>query len=469
MNGFSRVDVPSVPDAAPHSPDIQLALTSEGLLGRLGSYLPEARLLQEFNKPSSIDEARRDVFRRTYPNCDYAAVSHDGKMIMVPAWHPLNTMPMITHTTDYGSGVFEGGSAEPVIENGKVVGANVILLQPKMQRMFGRSLPERNLRLDHTPQSFAQTTLDLVAAHGSSLYLGNHGPKRAYIRPVGRPSFKAGLGVRAKLNAPTDAAIEVFYWPFYLARDPDDAYNGKGAVAVALPEQRLQPITGKHASNYGPAGTLTDRAKSQNADEAVIFAPFTSRSGNKGETINLHQDYVVEGRDVFDILYDLSFADGPGEEIAAVVDGELWVLPMRVNRLGGTTLQHVQRYIAPHVGLTVVQRTFSLNELADAQREGKTVTPMYIGNAIRICPIGQIDVRDYKLNLRETLGFDVSSEVRQIQALYEGQVAGKFDSGNPQLLTSVNLIEGNEARARLDEVYARWFEPEYLEQVHNFK
>ena len=465
---MSSAGVPEVqvPQSGEVTPIIELSVTSEGLLDRLPSYLPSPELLAEYDGPKSLDVKRRAAFRKKYPGCDYAALHHEGKMLIVPAWHPLNTVPPIHHGADYGSGVFEGGSAEPVVRNGKLVGANIILLKDKMRRMFGKSLPSREFKLEKSPSDFTQVLIDLVAAHGSRLYMGPKGIKRAYIRPVARPAHDNGLGVGVPEGASADAVIEPFYWPSYVD-DPETVYHGTGAIAEALPAQRLQPIEGKDSSNYGPSGPLTKKAKKLGGTEALLFAPFTSRNGERGETVLLDQDYKRKGRDVMEIMPDLSLADGPGEEIAVVNEDlkQLWVLPMDVNRLGGTTLEHVRNYIAPQLDLTVVERTFSLNERRAAQNMGHKVAPIFVGNAIRICPIGQINMRDEKSNLKGSLEFEIPDTVRRMQEIYEAQVSGQVDSGNPELLTPINLADGNAARRQLDALYADWFEPEYLAET----
>ena len=446
---------------------MRLDITQKNLLNRLISYLPDEKILKEYSSPSSFDLERREVFRSKYPRCDYAAIYHRGKILIIPTWHPLNTVTPVHHGADYGSGVFEGGSAEPVIQDGKLVGANIILLNPKMRRMFDRSLPTRNLKIAVSLKYYIQALIDFITVQGKPLYNGKQGYRRAYIRPVARPAVNLGLKVDIPYTSHIDIAIESLYWPSYLTRDPEDAYHGKGAIAEALAQQRLQPITGKHSSNYGPVGPLTAVAKEKGGDEAILFAPFTSKDGRKDTIVNLHQDYILEDRNVMDVLPDLSLADGPGEEIAVVNEEakELWILPMRVNRLGGTTLEHIQNHIAPQLGLTVVERTFSINELRAEKDKGNHVCPVFVGNAIRVCPIGQINIRDEKSNLKGSLEFEIPDTVRRMQEMYEAQVSGQVESGNPELLTPINLTEGNAARRELDRLYAAWFEPEYLAEV----
>ena len=65
----------------------------------------------------------------------------------------------------------------------------------------------------------------------------------------------------------------------------------------------------------------------------------------------------------------------------------------------------------------------------------------------------------------QPITIDDADTVRRMQEIYEAQVSGQVDSGNPELLTPINLADGNAARRQLDALYANWFEPEYLAET----
>lgn len=431
----------------------RVSTSSDGLSERVQNYMPDSDLMDAYSRPDPLSLKRREIYRQKFPGCVYALVHYEGRMVLVPAWHPLNTTSIITHGGDYGSGVFEGLSAEPILdESGKIVGTNVILVKPRLKRMYDRSLPAREFDLPVSHDQFGQAVLDIVAIHGRKIFMGPQGSAtRVYIRPSARLNKEAGLGVGTPPNAPADAVIEAFNWPSYV-RDPETVYNGSGAIARLSYHQRLLPTTGKHSSGYGRMGPVTRAAKINNAHEALILAAgISDATGALGDSVNIYHDYILKGRDAMKIIPFIANSDGPGEEVGVVNSrlGEFWYPPMEVNRLGGTTLDHVVRHLLPQIGMIGVERTFSLDQMC---RKGDEITPVYIGNAIKFAPIGAIEVVDETGRLRDRREFNITPEARALQVLYESEVRERSISTNPQLLTPLPLDEGGEVRAYLDRV-----------------
>ena len=153
-------------------------------------------------------------------------------------------------------------------------------------------------------------------------------------------------------------------------------------------------------------------------------------------------------------VLDVVLADGPGEEVAAFTPrGDLWIPPMDVNRLGGTTLAYVERYLASKLGIRTFVRPFSLRNIM--QREIETL--IYLGNAARIAPIGEIKVFDSENNPLYLFRRKIGYAARKLVDGCEQEVSAQIEPAHPSLLTPVDLESGKKARGVLDGKYSGWF------------
>src|SRR5260221_4698828 len=103
---------------------------------------------------------------------------------------------MIGHGTQYGTGSFEGGSVEPVVaptenpDKYDIAGANLILAEPRMERLYNRSLPAMGIDLPIDREAYTQGIQDLVAVLGTGILVGEDGTiGRAYLRPSVAPGM----------------------------------------------------------------------------------------------------------------------------------------------------------------------------------------------------------------------------------------------------------------------------------------
>ena len=424
----------------------------ESLANRITAYLPQKEILAAYEKPDPQSLGRKKIYKKNFPGADYVTVysTLDEKIVIVPAWHPLNTSSMNSHAGDYGTGIFEGESMEPVYEGQEITGANIILHGPRMERM-GRSLKGRLFDLPISHSDFSQAIIDLSAVLGEGVLRDKDGrPTRAYIRPEARPGL-GGLGVSLKDDHQIEAGTVMLNWPVYFS-DPERVYRGSGLVVAALPEQRLFEIQGKHASNYGAAGRLGKTVKELGEiDEALYFAPylFNSKTGEK-TYIN-----AKAGKEEAALLLESgALADGPGEEMFAITaEGDLFFLPMDVNRLGGTTLKYIVDHLAPKLKIATHERPFTLKDV----REGRVISLGFAGNAARIAPIGEIKLFDGGRQNVENLHLEIAEPLKMLVEEYEAEVSGKTLPSHPALLTPVDLKGGEKARQTLDGVYAGWF------------
>lgn len=428
-------------------------VSSESLAQTIEKYLPKKETLEAYLYPDPVSLERKKIFEEKLPGAKYALVNSivDKKLVLVPTWHPLNTTPIPTHGADYGSGAFEGGSAEPVVnEDGEIVGANIILHEPKMRRLF-ESAKARDFPLSVPLEDFSRGIIDLVSVQGFGALISAKGvPCRAYIRPEARPGI-GSFGVGVKKGHLIDMACVSWNWPYYF-KDPERVYKGSGLVVALTPEQRLPRITGKHASNYGEAGVVGNRARDvYGVDEALYLGPYLIEPIGRRRKYIDNQDPTLSTRDLLDFGV---IADGPGEEVFAITDnGEIWYPPMDVNRLGGTTLSYLTDYMIPTMGKWSNEARFSLSDI----KRGKIVCLLFVGNAAKIAPIGEIRVFDAKsTSPLETIKLEIPPLARELMERYEAEILGRIPPSHASLLTPVNLAEGLEARKVLDKVYSAW-------------
>lgn len=390
------------------------------------------------------------VVEKSWKNTKYIARNlpfAPEKVVMCPPHSILNFAPNQQHRADYATGAWEGSSAEPVLDkNNNVIGINAILHRPRLAR-FVRSLRARGYNIAMPVEKFSQLILDTVAVHGVEVLLAEDGsPMRAYIRP----SAGSGVGPWGVSLAPgyfIESSVLVFRWGSYF---PDvDRVANEGARAVITGVQRMFPIIGKHASNYGAASTDGSLARKMQYDELVYLAPYCLRDGNLDFNIKDFSEMMRYG----------VLADGPGEELIAILkDGETLIYPpLRVNRLGGTVLDYIVRHLAPNLGFTVREQDITMNQI----RNGDIVGMAFVGNAVKVTPIGMIDVvrptpDSHEGEKIETVAkFGIHPAIAKISEQFLAELNGKKTSSHESLLTPVDLEWGQEFRGYLDDFWER--------------
>jgi branched-subunit amino acid aminotransferase/4-amino-4-deoxychorismate lyase len=369
------------------------------------------------------------------------------RAVICPPHSLLNFAPNQQHRTDYATGVWEGSSAEPQLdENNNIVGLNVVLHQQRLAR-FARSLKARGYQPAMSMEKFGQLILDAVAVHGKEVVVANDGtPSRAYIRP----SVGSGVGPWGVSMAPgyfIESSVLVFRWGSYFSNnDSIDEYGVKTAITGV---QRMFPITGKHASNYGAASTDGSLVRKLNYDELVYLAPYGICNGELDFNLRSFDELRSYG----------ALSDGPGEEILALLsDGETLVYPpMRVNRLGGTVLNYLIEHLAPALGFKVCERDIILDDF----RSGKIAGMVFVGNAVKVTPVGKIDIIKPAADggegeVIETL-FEsaIHPAIKKLKEQFLAELNGKRAPSHASLLTPVDLAWGDEFRTYLDEYWSK--------------
>jgi len=425
----------------------------ETLPERVSQYIPSKERLQQYPSPTADHLASKEILRPDLSGASFVSThnSADQQIYIIPPWHPLNFSPIIPHHGgDYGSGVFEGGSLEPVVEAGEIVGANLILHSIRMRRfqwsMNNRSFDIPSLdRLDLAIRDLAAILAPNVLKTADGI------PSRAYVRPSARPGSGA-LGIGLKPEHAIEHSAYITNWPSYFP-DADRVYQGSGLVIAALPEQRSIPLTGKHASNYGEAGRVGNTARALGVDEALYFAPYLVsgdwENRNKGRYMNFQEPGIYEEQ-----FAKVALADGPGEGIIAISnDGKLIVPPLDVNQLPSTTMMYITNFLAPSLGFNVEEKAFCLKDI----QEENIVSMAYVGNAARIAPVGEIKVHQGAddQSCLQSLQLDVQP-MKPLVRKYEQEVRGEIEPSDPCLLTPVEFETGKQAAAILEETFADW-------------
>ncbi|MBI2310272.1 hypothetical protein HYU90_00370 [Candidatus Collierbacteria bacterium] len=364
-----------------------------------------------------------------FPGAKYAAVyshTHD-KIEYVPISYAIASQ--FGHATDYGSGIFEGGSA---IINERTGEPNIILQNQRLGRLYERSLPARGYQSPVSHEQLAIAIKDLIYLDGLNLFRHPDGVTpgfvRAYIRPSLQPASSSGYGISLRRNYPIDLGIIAWAWPDYLP--PELAKNG-GAAAITG-KQRLFPITGKHASNYGEAVRDSTLARTLGSDELVYLAPYLIDEDN--------HLYWSDPNDQEAKLTDGVIADGPGEECLALTSDQRTLVypPMRVNRLGGTVLQYIVDHLAVNLGLDTCEADITLRDL----RAGKYAGMAMVGNAVKVTPVRLLNLSDGNVLHEQIELFSkghVPEMLERLRLRWEDETRGLIDPSHSSLLTPAPL------------------------------
>jgi len=362
-----------------------------------------------------------------FPGAKYVSVySHTKKrMVTIPIHEAITSQ--FSHGTDYGSGVFEGGSAMVHERTGI---PHIILLDARNHRLFHRSLPSRGYHCPVSEQEFSDAIRNLIALHGLDLFRHPDGKTkgfvRAYIRPSVQPAGLGGYGINMRDTYPIDAGIITWAWPDYL----DPTLATRGGIAAVTGHQRLFAITGKHASNYGAAVKDGNMARSLGADELIYLTPYLiDKDGH---------EYWTDPNDSDAKLRDGVISDGPGEECVAISKDQKTLIytPMRANRLGGTVLQYVIDHMAKKIGLATREANITLHDL----RVGKYAGLAMVGNAVKITPMRQVNL--YRKNkVAESIELfqegHIPEMLHRLLTRWDEETRGVIDPSHNSLITPV--------------------------------
>ncbi|MCL4411415.1 branched-chain amino acid transaminase [Candidatus Marsarchaeota archaeon] len=256
----------------------------------------------------------------------------DGKIVS----YEEAKVPILTHSLQYGSGIFEGIRAYQTKK-----GAAIFRL-PEHVKRFQHSAKIYSMELGRSDGELSRAIIDTVKANGLD---------SCYIRPFAfYNDDKIGMSTTGK-------KISV-----YIAAVPFGAYFGaakeRGIRCKVSSWRRINsdilPVEAKASGNYINSIMANNEARASGFDEAILL----SSNG-----------YVAEG---------------PGENIFIVKDGELITPGISSDILLGITRDSLIE-IADKLGINVAQRELHHEELYTADEA------FFAGTAAEITPIVNID------------------------------------------------------------------------------
>jgi branched-chain amino acid aminotransferase len=269
-----------------------------------------------------------------FEEMDVETIWMDGEYV---DWEDA-TVHVLTHALHYGTGIFEGARAYDTAD-----GTAIFRWDAHLDRLFDSAKPYE-LEIPFSREELTDATLELLRRNDL---------QSAYIRPLVYFGYHS-LGVSPS-ECPTKTTIATWPWGAYLGEEAL-----REGVEVSVSSWR------KHASSQVPTNVKTtglyvnsmlagEEARKQGATEAILL--------NK------------EGK----------VAEGPGENIFLVRDGEIFTPGLSESILEGITRDTV---------ITLAQeRGYTVNESASISR-GELYTAdelFFTGSAAEVTPIRKVD------------------------------------------------------------------------------
>lgn len=417
-------------------------MTQESVAQRIHKYLPPDRVIKNI-KPSEVDLEKREEQRSARPGGDFALVMYQDRLTIVPAWHPLNQTSFATNSTVYATASMETLSLEPVLDSAKqrVEGANIVLLDPRMDRLYDRALPARAMELPFGREVLAQGITDLMAVLGEDVLSSPDnqigiGSIRVTVGPG------AGKFGKSAIGQPVALSVEAYR--------SKPSFPERPLIVTAGPDQRFVQFRGKHSSHYGDGGRIGMISAELGGDDAIFFAPFMAEEPDK---VTYLQSLERDPEEMELKMMRLALANGLGAEILAVrKDGTVLLPPMNVNRLGGVTADYVLRYLAPELGIDAKIAPFSLEQVENGDITGL----FFAGNAARISKIGTVRLHDARNNVLRDLQLEDSPVVQVLKDRFEKEVIDAVPFFDSSLVTPVDLERGKKMRRVLEEEFRYW-------------
>ncbi|WP_458190481.1 branched-chain amino acid transaminase [Haladaptatus sp. NG-WS-4] len=245
---------------------------------------------------------------------------------------------VLTHGLHYGTGVFEGVRCYDT-ENGPAI----FRWEEHLQRFYDSCKPY-DMEIEHEPEELTEATLELIDRQDLH---------SCYVRPIAYYGYHS-LGVSPG-DCPTDVAIAAWPWGAYLG---DEALEN--GVKVMVSSWR------KHSSSQIPTN-----AKTTGLYVNSLLAGEEARRNGYMEALVLNKEGNV--------------AEGPGENLFMVRDGEIFTPGLSESILDGITRNSVIT-MAEEMGYEVHDNvSISRGELNTADEL------FFTGSAAEVTPIRQVD------------------------------------------------------------------------------
>lgn len=282
----------------------------------------------------------------------------DGSM---EAWDDAN-IHVLSHGLHYGTSIFEGIRAYDT-DNGTAL----FRLEDHFDRFFDSAQPY-GMNIPYDKQTLIDASTDLLDAQSFS---------EGYVRPVAFYGYGM-LGLTG--DCPLVVAIAAWPWGRYMG---DDALEQGITAKVASWEKfssNAFPTTAKTGGAYANSFLATNEAQRDGYDEAILL-------NNRG-----------------------TVAEGPGENIFLVNDGELYTPPLSDDLLSGVTRDTICS-LADDLGYPVNIQSIARGELYTADEV------FFTGTAAEVTPVVEVD------NVSVTNG--IGPITKDIQETYFDVVRGR--------------------------------------------
>ncbi|AEM55952.1 branched-chain amino acid transaminase [Haloarcula hispanica] len=245
---------------------------------------------------------------------------------------------VLTHALHYGTGVFEGVRCYDTEQ-----GPAVFRWEEHLDRLYKSAKPY-DLDIEFSKDELTEATTELIETEGF---------ESCYIRPIVYYGFDS-LGVSPK-DCPTKTTIAAWPWGAYLGEEALEE-----GVDVMVSSWR------KHASSQIPTNIKTTGLYVNS-----MLAGEEARRNGYTEAIVLNKEGNV--------------AEGPGENIFMVRDGEIYTPGLAESILEGIT-RNTAITLAEEMGYTVHEEaTISRGELYTADEL------FFTGTAAEVTPIRSVD------------------------------------------------------------------------------
>ena len=245
---------------------------------------------------------------------------------------------VLSHAMHYGTGVFEGVRAYDTEQ-----GTAIFRWEEHLERLYNSAKPY-DMDIEYDPEELTEATLEVLRRNDLD---------SAYIRPLVYYGYNS-LGVSPG-DCPTDVTIAAWPWGAYLGEEALE--NG---IEVKISSWR------KHASSQIPTN-----AKTTGLYVNSLLAGEEARRHGYAEAIVLNKEGNV--------------AEGPGENIFLVRDGEIFTPGLSESILDGITRQTLVT-LAEERGYEVH------DDVSISRGELNTADELFFtGSAAEVTPIRQVD------------------------------------------------------------------------------
>ena len=278
---------------------------------------------------------------------------------------------VLTHGLHYGTGVFEGVRCYETAD-----GPAIFRWEEHLERLYDSAKPY-DIEIPYDPDELTEATLELIDREDL---------QSCYIRPIAFYGY-GPLGLNPS-NSPVQVAVAVWPWGAYLGEEALEE-----GVDVAISSWR------KHSSSQIPTN-----AKTTGAYVNSVLASLEAKGNDYVEAIVLNKEGNV--------------AEGPGENLFLVRDGEIYTPGLAESILDGITRQTVIE-LARDLGYTVHDgATISRGELYTADEL------FFTGTAAEVTPIRTVDDNEIGPGTKGPITDDVQT---QFFDLVEGKLDGYDD------------------------------------------